>query len=193
MITYVTLGSNDRRAAKEFYDAALAPLGLKPGYSDDEMVGYGPDGGETQLWVVAPFNGLDATAGNGSIVRYSANSERRNALSLELFSAMGDQLDAWRTDDDVAVVLLTGGEEVFCAGLDLDLQSGFDQGTRKSYGEACLRVYGTLLDYPKPTIAAVAGPTLGGGCDIAIFSPFVYRPVTTPWPSTDTPEKSPDA
>jgi len=95
--------------------------------------------------------------------------ERRNALSLELFGAMGDQLDAWRTDDDVAAVILTGGEEFFSAGLDLDLQSGFDQETRKSYGEACLRVYGTLLDYPKPTIAAVAGPTLGGGCDIAIF------------------------
>ncbi|HVK27914.1 MAG TPA: enoyl-CoA hydratase/isomerase family protein [Nocardioides sp.] len=95
--------------------------------------------------------------------------ERRNALSLELFGAMGDQLDAWRTDDDVAAVVITGGEEVFCAGLDLDLQSGFTQETRKSYGDACLRVYGALLDYPKPTIAAVAGPTLGGGCDIAVF------------------------
>jgi len=95
--------------------------------------------------------------------------ERRNALSLELFGAMGDQLDAWLADDDVAAVVLTGGEDVFCAGLDLDLQSGFTQETRKSYGEACLRVYGALLDYPKPTIAAVAGPTLGGGCDIAVF------------------------
>lgn len=95
--------------------------------------------------------------------------ERRNALSLELFGAMGDQLDAWRTDDDVAAIVLTGGEDVFCAGLDLDLQSGFTQETRKTYGDACLRVYGALLDYPKPTIAAVAGPTLGGGCDIAVF------------------------
>lgn len=95
--------------------------------------------------------------------------ERRNALSLELFGALGDHLDAWRTDDDVAAVVLTGGEEMFCAGLDLDLQSGFTQETRAAYAAACLRVYGALLDYPKPTVAACAGPTLGGGCDIAVF------------------------
>lgn len=95
--------------------------------------------------------------------------ERRNALSLELFGAMGDQLDGWRNDDEVAAVVLTGGEDVFCAGLDLDLQSGFTPETRKLYGDACLRVYGSLLDYPKPTIAGCAGPTLGGGCDIAVF------------------------
>src|SRR5262245_16073379 len=75
MISYVTLGSTDRRAAKEFYDAALAPLGLKPGYSDDEMVGYGPEGGETQLWVVQPFNGLDATAGNGTMLALAARPD----------------------------------------------------------------------------------------------------------------------
>jgi enoyl-CoA hydratase/carnithine racemase len=34
----------------------------------------------------------------------------------------------------------------------------------------CLRAYGTLLDYRKPTIAAVGGPALGGGLDIAVFS-----------------------
>ncbi|MEU7812234.1 enoyl-CoA hydratase/isomerase family protein [Pseudonocardia sp. NPDC049154] len=95
--------------------------------------------------------------------------KRRNALSLELFGAMADQLDAWRNDDEVAAVILTGGDDVFSAGLDLDLQSGFTQESRKVYSETCLRVYGTLLDYPKPTIAACAGPTLGGGCDIAVF------------------------
>ena len=95
--------------------------------------------------------------------------ERRNALSLELFQDFGDCLDAWRTDDDVAAVLVTGGEQVFCAGLDLNLQSGFTPETRAEYSSACLRVYGGLLDYAKPTLAACAGPTLGGGCDIAVF------------------------
>ena len=74
MISYVTLGSNDRRAAKAFYDAVLAPLGLKPGYADDEMVGYGPEGGETQLWIVKPFNGLDASAGNGTMLGLAAST-----------------------------------------------------------------------------------------------------------------------
>lgn len=95
--------------------------------------------------------------------------DRRNALSIELFEAFADRLDGWVTDDDVAVVIVTGGESMFCAGLDLDVQSGFTQKSRAAYADACLRVYGTLLQYPKPTIAACAGPTLGGGCDIAVF------------------------
>jgi enoyl-CoA hydratase len=96
--------------------------------------------------------------------------DRRNALSLELLTELSECLDAWRGDDGVACVVLTGGDQVFCAGLDLQLQSGFTEETRASYGDACMRGYGTLLDYPKPTIAAVAGAALGGGCDIAVFS-----------------------
>ncbi|MDQ7907482.1 enoyl-CoA hydratase/isomerase family protein [Phytohabitans sp. ZYX-F-186] len=96
--------------------------------------------------------------------------DRRNALSLELFADVSDCLDAWRDDDGVACVVLTGGEDVFCAGLDLALQSVFDdKSKREAYSKACMRAYGTLLDYPKPTVAAVAGPALGGGCDIAVF------------------------
>jgi enoyl-CoA hydratase/carnithine racemase len=66
-------------------------------------------------------------------------------------------------------VVLTDGEDVFCAGLDLDLQSGFTARTRAVYADLCLRAYGTLLDYRKPTVAAIGGPALGGGCDIAVF------------------------
>ncbi|WP_238006497.1 enoyl-CoA hydratase/isomerase family protein [Dactylosporangium sp. AC04546] len=112
---------------------------------------------------------ITATQSDGvGTIRFN-RPERRNALSLELFGALGDHLDRWRRDDSVTAVVLTGGEETFCAGLDLDLQSGFTPESRAAYAEACLRVYGTLLDYPKPTIAACAGPTLGGGCDIAVF------------------------
>ncbi len=95
--------------------------------------------------------------------------DRRNALSIDLFTAFADRLDEWVADDDIATVIVTGGEQMFCAGLDLDLQSGFTQVSRAAYAAACLRVYGTLLEYPKPTIAACAGPALGGGCDIAVF------------------------
>ena len=115
-------------------------------------------------------DGAVAVTRSGGVGTLTLNRpQRRNALSLELFGELGDHLDALRTDDDVAAVVVTGGEEMFCAGLDLDLQSGFTVETRARYAQACLRVYGTLLDYPKPTIAACAGPTLGGGCDIAVF------------------------
>jgi enoyl-CoA hydratase/carnithine racemase len=95
--------------------------------------------------------------------------ERRNALSPQLFEDLTACLRAWRSDDGVTAVLITGGDEVFSAGLDLALQSTFTDETRFHYGDLCLQAYGELLDYPKPTIAAVAGPTLGGGLDIAVF------------------------
>ncbi|MBN9100965.1 MULTISPECIES: enoyl-CoA hydratase/isomerase family protein [unclassified Pseudonocardia] len=96
--------------------------------------------------------------------------DRRNALSVAMFTELADALDAWAHDDAVAAVVITGGEEIFCAGLDLDLQSGFTDEIRELYSEVCLRAYGTLLDYRKPTIAAVGGAALGGGCDIAVFA-----------------------
>jgi enoyl-CoA hydratase/carnithine racemase len=95
--------------------------------------------------------------------------DRRNALTPKLFEDLIRCLVDWREDDSVAVVIVTGGDQWFSAGLDLQLQSSFTDDTRFDYGDLCLRAYGQLLDYPKPTIAAVAGPTLGGGLDIAVF------------------------
>ncbi|WAC72946.1 VOC family protein [Roseateles sp. SL47] len=74
MISYVTLGSNDRTKAKSFFDAALAPLGLQAAYADDEMVGYGPAGGPSQLWIVEPLDGLDAHPGNGNMLALAAST-----------------------------------------------------------------------------------------------------------------------
>src|SRR5690349_21089434 len=95
----------------------------------------------------------DISDGVGTIIFH--RPDRLNEFS--------DCLNDWRHNDDVACVVITGGDTIFCAGLDLQLQSGFTDQTRALYGDACMRAYGTLLDYPKPTIAAVAGAALGGG------------------------------
>ncbi len=107
--------------------------------------------------------------------------DRRNALSVEMFTELSDALDGWAHDDDVAAVVITGGEDIFCAGLDLDLQSGFTDETRELYSQVCLRAYGTLLDYRKPTIAAVGGAALGGGCDIAVFADIRIAAPNSVW------------
>jgi enoyl-CoA hydratase/carnithine racemase len=114
-------------------------------------------------------NDIAATVEQGVGTIRFARFDRRNALSPTLFEELIACLQAWRTDDDVAAVVITGGEDCFSAGLDLELQSTFTDETRDRYGDLCLQAYGALLDYPKPTIAAVAGPTLGGGLDIAVF------------------------
>lgn len=75
MLLYVTIGSNDLARAELFYDAALAPLGLKRRKQDEVEIGYGAeDDSRCRLWVVTPHNGKAATIGNGSMVALEAES-----------------------------------------------------------------------------------------------------------------------
>ncbi|CAN7217975.1 VOC family protein [Pararhizobium sp. LjRoot255] len=75
MLLYVTIGTNDLERARIFYDAALAPLGLKRRKQDDVEIGYGA-GHDTRcrLWVVTPYDQNAATIGNGSMVALDAES-----------------------------------------------------------------------------------------------------------------------
>lgn len=92
--------------------------------------------------------------------------EKRNALSTDVTAEIAACLGQWRDDDDVVVVVLTGTEEFFSAGMDL--QQFLDHDPRRYYREMgrYQAVYRGLVDFPKPTIAAVAGPAFAGGCDL---------------------------
>ena len=72
MFSHVTIGSNDLGAAKPFYDALLAPLGLVRHMDFPNAVGYGPAGGRPQLWVLNPLDKKSATVGNGITVGLDA-------------------------------------------------------------------------------------------------------------------------
>ena len=106
---------------------------------------------------------------DGVATIYLDRPEKKNALSTELFEDLVDTLSAWRRDDAVAAVVITGTEEYFSAGLDLDTMNWQSEADRLRWYDATYYGYLELLEYPKPTIAAVAGPTFGGGCDIAVF------------------------
>jgi catechol 2,3-dioxygenase-like lactoylglutathione lyase family enzyme len=83
MFTYLCFGTNDLARAIAFYDPVMAALGL--GRCDtagegnwDGWAGWGryedAGGQELALWVCEPFNGLPATAGNGTMVALKASS-----------------------------------------------------------------------------------------------------------------------
>lgn len=75
MLLYVTIGSNNLERAQVFYDAALAPLGLKRRKQDDVEIGYGAENdSRCRLWVVTPHDRTAATIGNGSMVALDAES-----------------------------------------------------------------------------------------------------------------------
>lgn len=80
MYTHIQIGARDWARLVEFYDAVLAPLGLRRRNSVEdagpEGVIWGQGEGRWPTFVVAPpFNGLPATWGNGSQVSFEAATE----------------------------------------------------------------------------------------------------------------------
>jgi enoyl-CoA hydratase/carnithine racemase len=94
--------------------------------------------------------------------------ERHNALDHELVDEARALLEEASTQRDVRVVVITGAsDEAFCAGADLHLMSGLDQGALHGFLVDCRKLFRAVAETPQPTIAALNGHTHGGGAEIA--------------------------
>ena len=90
--------------------------------------------------------------------------KRRNALSSGLVAELGEAFDALEADESVGAVVVTGAAPAFCAGADLgDLATAGAEEFRAIY-EGFLRVARSSL----PTVAAVNGPAVGAGMNLAL-------------------------
>ena len=96
-----------------------------------------------------------------------ARAEKRNALSIRLRSELMATLAEWADDGHVRVVVLTGDGPSFSAGFDL---SEFAQPElARAIRHNSTAYHRALWNFPKPAIAAVNGPAMGGGFDLALL------------------------
>jgi enoyl-CoA hydratase len=98
-----------------------------------------------------------------------------NALDLETLSALRDRLQELAKDVDTRVVVLTGaGDRAFIAGADIKYMSGLDVDEAKAWGDLGHDAGRLLETMRQPTIAAINGFALGGGCELALACDLRY-------------------
>ena len=112
---------------------------------------------------------IDVQGDGGTAIVTVDRPEAMNALDLEHAESLREALAELAADESARVVVLTGaGEKAFIAGADIKYMQSLDVLGARRWGElghAC----GNLLEtMPKPTIAAVNGFALGGGCELAL-------------------------
>jgi len=102
--------------------------------------------------------------------------EKRNALNSDLVNAIKDKIVAAESDESVKSIIITGEGKSFCAGADLeylntikDYSAIENEKDSESLAEMFLKIY----NCSKPTIAAVNGAAIAGGCGLASVCDFI--------------------
>jgi enoyl-CoA hydratase/carnithine racemase len=90
-----------------------------------------------------------------------------NALSIEFRKEIIKELDILENDEAIKVVIITGKSNFFCAGFDLNEFLTVDSANAPDLIKSVDELFGKIIFYKKPTIAAINGPALAGGMDLA--------------------------
>lgn len=127
-----------------------------------------------ELLVTQPQNPLILTDIKDRVMTIRLNrADKKNALTQDMYVAMGAAVEEAAANPEVRVVLFTGTGNSFCAGNDLQDFLKLDHNTPK-HENPVLRFMHALAALPKPVVAAVNGPAVGIGATMLLHCDLVY-------------------
>lgn len=95
--------------------------------------------------------------------------ERRNAMTAPLVAEIVAAMDSIDADPEVGAVVVTGAAPAFCSGADVKALAAMADGTHEpAHVRDIYAGFLRILDSPLPTVAAVNGPAVGAGCNLAL-------------------------
>ena len=95
-----------------------------------------------------------------------------NALDLAAQRALHSAAARVAADPDVRAVVLYGGPTIFSAGADIKEMARMTHAEMLEHAFGLQAAFTAVAEVPKPVIAALTGPVLGGGCELALAADF---------------------
>lgn len=123
------------------------------------------------------YSTLNHTTENRKAIVTLNRPEKRNALDDIMISELNDVFNNINRDQNIRIVIITGAESSFCAGMDLDYLQKYSQKEHTENLEDArqfMKLLLTINTLKKPVIAMVNGPALGGGCGIVAACDFIF-------------------
>jgi enoyl-CoA hydratase/carnithine racemase len=102
--------------------------------------------------------------------------EARNALSPQLMRELADGVEAFDSDEGVHCIVIAGSEEVFAAGADIKAMA--ERSFQDVLNASTMPFWQRIAACRTPTIAAVSGFALGGGCELALLCDMIVASET---------------
>ena len=112
---------------------------------------------------------VEASVADGVSTVKINRPDKLNAMSVDVATSLIDTFSDIAGRDAIKAVVLTGeGSKAFSAGADIDYMSRISADESVEYARLGQRVTATIESLPQPTIAAINGFALGGGCEVAM-------------------------
>ncbi len=105
--------------------------------------------------------------GNISILSIN-RPDQYNPLSSGVIEELHSAIDSIKADDECHVLIITGEGSAFVAGADIGEMKDMDVTKAREFAKAGLSLFRKIESMEKPSIAAVNGFALGGGCELAM-------------------------